>query len=104
MKRGSILYFIFRGEQYRVNSQGHINANGIGYFSPDWVFLGGSKHHRSNQVTVSLERAFEHPEQLVGCLGWDRDHGTVRQWRGMYNGKLPRITSAWVKQEAINND
>lgn len=90
------LEFYFRGQQYLVNEQGRINANGIGHHSEHWVFLGGSSHHWHNPPTVSLREAFAMPGLLDGCLGWDIDHGTTRQWGGSYYGKLPRITRARV--------
>lgn len=90
------LIFTFRGETYKVNEEGHINANGIGKFSDTWLFLGGTKHHWSNCITVSLKTAFINPELLNGCLGFDKDHGTTRQWGGQYAGKLPRIRNAYV--------
>jgi hypothetical protein len=91
-----ILTFTLAGKTYRVNEQGHINANGIGYYSPRWEFLGGSPHHWHRRITVSLHDAFENPARLNGCLGWDRDHGTVRQWGGRYCGTIPRIYSAHI--------
>lgn len=90
------LQFYFRGQLYKVNEKGHINANGINHFSDTWVFLGGTKHHWSNRITVPLSKAFENPQLLNGCLGFDRDNGTTRQWGGQYNGKLPRITGARI--------
>lgn len=90
------LHFSFRGEHYAVNEAGHINANGIGKFSPTWVFLGGSRHHWSRRVTVSLSEAFKEPAKLNGYLGWDRDHGTTRIWGGAWGGGLPRIRDAYV--------
>jgi hypothetical protein len=94
-----ILNFYFRGELYKVNDDGQINANGIGHYSKNWLFLGGTKHHWSRSITVSLHDAFTDPTQLNGCLGFDRDHGTMRQWGGMYNGRLPRITGAHITIE-----
>ena len=79
-----------------MNKSGHIKANGLEDFSEDWIFLGGTKHHWSNRIQFDLQDAFEKPEVLNGCLGWDKDHGTVRQWGGRLHGKLPRITSARV--------
>ncbi len=93
-----ILQFYFRGEIYKVNEQGHINANGINEYSNSWLFLGGTKHHWSNSITVRLKDAFENPALLNGCLGFDKDHGTTRQWGGYYNGKLPRISGASIKE------
>lgn len=90
------LRFEFFGEDYRVDEKGRINANGIGHFSDDWIFLGGTKHHWSNHITVTREMAFKNPELLNGCLGFDIDHGTVREWGGSYYGKLPRISHAHV--------
>ena len=91
------LRFCFRGEWYRVDEQGRISANGIGYFSDTWRFLGGSRHHWRMGIDVDLSLAFANPTLLNGCLGWDVDHGTTRQWGGMYAGKLPRIAGAYVK-------
>lgn len=95
-KSAKILNFKFRDQFYQVNEQGHINTNRINGFSPTWIFLGGSKHHWSNRVNVRLEDAFENPNELEGCLGWDNDNGTIRTWGGSYNGKLPRITNVYV--------
>lgn len=99
MEKKKILCFHHMGELYKVNEQGKINANGIGYYSKDWIFLGGTKHHWSNHITITLEMAFEKPELLNGCLGFDNDHGTTREWGGSYYGKLPRITGAHVVNE-----
>lgn len=92
------LHFSFRGDHYEVNQQGHIKANGLAHFSDQWVFLGGSHHHWRNGIDVPREMAFANPSLLNGCLGWDRDHGTTRQWAGRWCGKLPRITNAYVTQ------
>ena len=91
-----VLEFVFRGETYLVNEEGHINANGINKFSKTWIFLGGSSHHWHTHITVTLKDAFDFPGMLNGCLGWDADHGTVSQWRGQYYGRLPRINNAHV--------
>jgi hypothetical protein len=95
--RQKTLVFYFRGEEYRVNSQGHIKANGLPEHSPGWVFLGGSRHHWRNGVDVDLHTAFENPSLLNGCLGWDVDHGTTRRWGGQYFGRIPRIQNAHVE-------
>jgi hypothetical protein len=94
-----ILVFMFRGEIYEVNEQGHIKANGLKDFSPTWVFLGGSRHHWSNHIDVTLKEAFEMPGLLDRCLGWDKDHGTTRRWGGRYYGKLPRIRNVYVLEQ-----
>jgi hypothetical protein len=95
-----ILNFTFRGKPYKVDENGRINANGIGHYSDTWIFLGGTKHHWSNSVTVSLADAFKDPIKLNGCLGFDRDNGTMREWGGGYdNGKLPRISNAHITTE-----
>lgn len=94
-----VLCFMFRGKDYLVDERGRINANGIGYFSDDWIFLGGSPHHWHNRVVVTLKDAFEYPILLNRCFGWDRDHGTMRRWGGMYYGKVPRIQNASVREE-----
>lgn len=92
------LNFKFRGEYYQIDEQGRINANGLNKFSDNWIFLGGTKHHWSNRITVTRDAAFNNPELLNGCLGFDKDHGTTRQWGGCYMGKLPRITNCYVKE------
>ena len=92
------LQFYFRGQTYKVNETGCINANGINKFSDSWIFLGGSKHHWTNYPHVSLKDCFINPDLLNGCLGWDKDHGTIRQWSGTYNGKMPRITGTTIKE------
>ncbi len=88
------LSFYFRGQQYLVNKKGEIKANGLTEHSKTWIFRGGAKHHMQNYPTITLKDAFEKPELLDGCLGFDIDHGTYRAWGGQYNGKLPRITNA----------
>ena len=95
-KKQKILRFTFRGEDYEVNEKGEIKTNKSGDFSSTCIFLGGTKHHWSNHVTVTLKMAFENPELLNGCLGFDKDHGTTRKWAGQYYGKLPRITFAHI--------
>jgi hypothetical protein len=97
------LNFSFRGEWYEIDEHGHIKhqrSDGYGNktFHQDWLFLGGTKHHWSNRITVPLVMAFENPELLNGCLGWDKDHGTTREWGGRYCGRIPRITHCHVKE------
>ena len=91
------LLFTYRGDSYLVNESGHIKANGLPYFSSEWVFRGGSRHHWSRHIDVSLAAAFANPSALNGCLGWDVDHGTKRQWRSSAHGSLCRIYGASVK-------
>jgi len=94
-----ILEFYYSGKYYEVNEQGEIKANGLKDHSKNWIFLGGSSHHWHRQITVSLKEAFKNPSRLNGCLGWDIDHGTVRQWRsGTYGGKLERIKYARIRK------
>ena len=90
------LHFTFRGDHYQVNEKGEIKANGLTDYAADWLFLGGTKHHWSNRIQVKTYQAFENPALLNGCLGWDMDHGTFRQWGGRYCGKLPRIQNAYT--------
>ena len=95
-----ILNIVIRGELFKVNKQQHIKRTDMEFnYSPTWLFLGGSPHHWHNRIIVSCSEAFEKPELLKGCLFWDRDHGTMRQWRGGYFGRLPRITSAYITNE-----
>lgn len=94
-----ILHFNFRDQHYKVDEKGRINANGINHYSNTWLFLGGTKHHWSNHITVRLTDAFNNPSLLNGCLGFDKDHGTIRGWGGSWGGKLPRISGAYVTEE-----
>ena len=94
-----ILCFYHRGQLYKVNESGMISTYGINHYSDSWIFLGGSSHHWHNHITVTREQAFKEPSLLNGCLGWDIDHGTTRQWGGRYNGKTPRIQNAYVINE-----
>jgi hypothetical protein len=94
-----VLNFKFRDQYYKVNEKGEIMANGLKSYSPTWKFLGGTKHHWSKHIDVGFGLALRYPEKLEGCLGWDLDHGTLRQWGGSYNGKLPRITNVYVTEE-----
>lgn len=88
-----VLNIMIRGKHYTINEDGHING------SSDWIFLGGSTHHWHNRITIPFEKSMENYRDFVGCLMWDKDHGTTRQWGGSYNGKLPRITDAWITYE-----
>ena len=94
-----ILHFQCRGQWYKVTEEGHIIRTDIPDFKPSgqWLFLGTSNHHWRMGVDVNLETAFNEPEKLVGGLVWDLDHGTTRTWGGSYNGKLPRVTAAYVR-------
>ncbi len=92
---GKVLHFTTRGQDYHVNESGDIYYNDLNP-SGDWKFLGVSHHHWSNHIDVHLDAAFDNPKSLIGGLVWDLDHGTTRQWGGSYNGKLPRITAAYV--------
>lgn len=97
------LSFYHRGERYLVNEAGHIKANGLPGFSSTWLFLGGSRRLRRKGLDVSRSAAFESPDLLNGCLGWDLDHGTTRRWLGSFHGKLPRISGATVFESEIEN-
>ncbi len=96
---GKTLHFIIRGSHYSCNEQGWIRRHDMKDFEPagDWVFLGVQGHHWNNHITTTRAEAFEHPEKIIGGMVHDLDHGTHRVWSGSYNGKLPRITSAWVE-------
>ena len=90
-----MLLFQCRGEWFKVNNDGFITpANGRDEFSGGWEFLGVSFHHWRRGVDLLFSQDID-PTKLIGGLVWDRDHGTTRQWGGQYNGKLPRITSAY---------
>jgi hypothetical protein len=94
-----ILVIYIRGERYHVNEAGQMVRTDMPMqFHDSWQFLGGSRHHWSRHIDINLKQAFVAPELLKGCLLWDKDHGTVRQWGGSYCGKLPRITSAYISQ------
>lgn len=93
------LNFTFRGKKYQVDENKRIKANGLDYFSDNWLFLGGSSHHWHNHITVTTEEAFKNPKLLTNCIGWDKDHGTLRTWGGAYNGKLPRIRDPYVTRK-----
>lgn len=88
------LRFTYRGDSYSVNESGHIKTNGLPSHSRDWLFLGGSRHHMSNSIAVSLQDAFREPSLLNGCYGWDVDHGTTRAWRSRSGGRIARIWGA----------
>lgn len=92
-----VLKFEFRGKPFEVNEKGQIKANGLKDFSPNWIFLGGSKHWKNNFPRVRIDTFFKKPEELEKCYGWDRDCGMMRMWGGSYNGKIPRITNVRVE-------
>jgi hypothetical protein len=78
------LHFLCRGQWYKVTEKGYI------------IIMGVSKHHWRQGIDIGLKEAFKTPESLIDGLVWDIDHGTVRQWGGSFNGKLPRIVRAYV--------
>lgn len=92
-----VLSFGFRDDYYQVNEKGHIRrykdmeVDPNKEFSKEWIFKGGASHHLRNSPDVSLKLAFEKPELLRNCYGFDIDHGTSRRWGGMYHGAVPRI-------------
>lgn len=91
-----MLHFQCRGQWFKVNSNGFMTQEGRQDFSGQWVFLGVSFHHWRTGLDVRFSDKTL-PKSLIGGLVWDRDHGTVRQWGGSCAGKLPRITSAYIK-------
>ncbi len=97
-----ILRFECRGEWFSVNEKGGIRRDVFkddphyGEFSNDWILLGGSTHHWHRKITVPINKIIENPKLFIGCLVWDLDHGHVRQWGGKYQGKLPRVTNAYI--------
>lgn len=90
------LHFTHRGERYKVNEKGFMTHENNDDFSEEWIFLGVTKHHWSNHITVTREQAFVDPSLIVGGLVFDMDHGTKREWGGRYCGRLPRITDAYL--------
>jgi hypothetical protein len=105
-----ILHFRHRGESFKVSLEketlGHViqrNEHKFDLPHPSWVILGVSHHHWNNHITLHLSPTMN-PKDLLGGLVWDRDHGTVRQWGGMYAGKLPRVTDAFVTEKVESNE
>lgn len=82
------------------NTLGHVIRRGDTTWllpQPAWVILGFSSHHWHRRITIPLTPEVD-PAKLPGCLVWDRDHGTLRQWGGSYFGKLPRVQSAYIEE------
>ena len=95
------LNFICRGERYEVNAAGQMRRTGMKIeFSDGWKFLGVSFHHWKTSIDITFQRATSIGDAgvLIGGIVWDLDHGTTRIWGGSYNGKLPKITSAWYSE------
>ena len=96
MAKNKAIGFIIRGKRYEVNHEGYLRRADMKMdYSPTWKFLGVSFHHWRQNIDIHLQEALKYPERLVGGRVWDEDHGTIRLWSGRYNGKLPRITSAY---------
>ena len=94
-----ILYFKHRDALYQVNEEGYIKSEKSKNFSKNWIFLGVSKHHMNNHVTIPFKKCWENPDLMMNGYVWDVDHGTTRMWSGQYNGKIPRITSVMIRDE-----
>ena len=90
----AMLRLQIRGEWFKVNNKGEMTQENRDDFSGQWKFLGVSFHHWTNHIEVPFDPD-QTPDVYVEGLLWDEDHGTIRQWRGQYNGRLPRITSAY---------
>ena len=89
-----MLHFKCRGEWFKVNPDGFMTQDHNDDFSGQWVFLGVSFHHWRTGLDIKFSIKTL-PENLMGGLVWDLDHGTIRQWGGQYLGKLPRVTLAY---------
>ena len=89
-----MLHFKCRGEWFKVNNDGFMTQENNEDFSGCWRFIGVSFHHWRSGLDVHYSSKTL-PENLIGGLVWDVDHGTTRQWGGRYAGKLPRIQSAY---------
>jgi hypothetical protein len=89
------LFFRHGDDTYCVHEDGNITIIGNA-ISGHWKFLGVSFHHWKQSIDINCEQAFQNPKSIIGGLVWDNDHGTIGKWSGRYNGKLPRITSAWI--------
>lgn len=106
-KTEKILNFMIRGEWYQANEKGWIKRPDVvlpngkvlstSQFSDTWILLGGSGHHWNNHITLRREEIFKNPKKFIGCLLWDRDHGTIRVWGGSYCGRIPRVQSAYIE-------
>lgn len=95
-----MLNIIIRGENYKIDKHGCIlgGSNNVELTCKNghqWDFLGVSKHHWKQSVDFTFKDIQKNPKLAIGGLFWDIDHGTTRQWKGRYCGKLPRITNAW---------
>ena len=90
-----MLHFKCRGELFKVNEDGYMTQENNDDFSGSWKFLGVSFHHWRKGLDINYSKKTL-PENLVNGIVWDLDHGTIRQWRGAYMGKIPRITQAYI--------
>src|SRR3972149_1715463 len=90
--------FCCRGKYFEFDENGLINRLDIKNFvnSGEWKIWGFLSHHWRNSPDITLKQAFLNPQILIGCLIVDIDHNTKRIWGGKYNGKLPRVTQAYL--------
>jgi len=63
-------------------------------FSDNWKFLGVSFHHWTTGIDTHFHKKVDANELIEGIV-WDMDHGTLRQWRGRFCGRIPRIRAAY---------
>ena len=89
-----MLHFTCRGKTFKVNGDGDLTQERNDDFSGEWKFLGVSFHHWKRSLDVIYSKKTL-PENLIGGLVWDLDHGTTRIWGGQHYGRMPRITAAW---------
>lgn len=93
------LLFEARGEWYKVKENGDLLQvnNTYNKWDKNWKLLGVSFHHWKQSINLGVKELFKNPDKMKNGIIWDIDHGTTRVWGGQYNGKLPRVSSAYIK-------
>ena len=91
------ILFTCRNTQYKVKRNGDLLQvnNTYNEWDKSWRLYGVSYHPWAIHIKHTLKEIWDNPKLLIGGLIHDINNRTHRKWGGLYNGKLPRVTSAY---------
>lgn len=86
-----------RGQTYMLTPEGHIKRTDMAHSpSSSWVVVAvvprwNSRPQYGTNDWPALKSELDAGKTISGYL-YDRDHGTLRMWGGIYGGKVPKVT------------